>query len=282
MMDYGTVRPVGEDTLVEGVRNFTLGDILDCGQCFRWEALGGGSYRGTALGKVQTVTQQGDTLVFHHTDPEEFHRLWKNYFDLDRDYGGVKALLESDPVMAKAIAFTPGMRVLRQPPWEALCSFIISANNNILRIKGIVERLCGLFGEAIPGGWVFPTPERMAALTLEDLAPVRLGYRARYLLDAARLVAGGELLLEPLYTLPLDEARLELRRICGVGVKVAECALLYGFGRAECVPVDVWIARALETLYPGGMPPEIASVAGLGQQYLFHYVRNCESALQTV
>lgn len=281
-MDYQDIHIVNGDTVLTVVENFSLGDILDCGQCFRWECEAPGRYRGVALGRAATITQAGDRLTFHGILPEEFHRTWFDYFDFGRDYGEVKALLSADPVMAKAIAFTPGMRVLRQDPWEALCSFIISANNNIGRIKGIVARLCALLGEPLGEElYTFPTPERLAGCSEEELAPLRCGYRARYLLDAAGLVATGELALEPLYTLPLEEARAQLRRICGVGAKVAECALLYGFARAECVPVDVWIRRALDILYPEGMPEEIAPVAGLGQQYLFHYVRGCPDALKT-
>lgn len=279
-MDYTTVHRAGLDTVLEGARNFCLADILECGQCFRWERAGPDSYTGVALGRALTVSQRGERLVLHGVDTAEFHARWRDYFDLGRDYGDVKRILCADPVMAKAMAFTPGMRVLRQEPWETLCSFIISANNNIARIRGIVERLCALAGEPLGGGHnAFPTPQRLAALTEADLAPARCGYRARYLLDAAQKVASGTLRLDTLYTLPLEEARAQLMTVCGVGVKVAECVLLYGFARSECVPVDVWIRRALDNLYPGGMPSEIRPLAGLGQQYLFHYVRNCPTAL---
>lgn len=279
-MDYQKIAFSGGDTSLLGIRHFSLEEILDCGQCFRWDRVDDHTFRGVALGRACTVSQTGDTVTFHGVSQDEVEALWLDYFDLTRDYSQVKAVLERDSVMRDAVAFTPGMRVLRQPPWEALCSFIISANNNIKRIKGIVARLCEEFGEPLgEGAWDFPTPQRLAELTEQDLAPVRLGYRARYLLDAARLVSSGELQLAPLYTLPLAEARTQLRRICGVGAKVAECVLLYGFARAECVPLDVWIKRAIEQLYPQGMPEEIYPVAGLGQQYLFHYVRNCPTAL---
>lgn len=283
-MDYQCIHNKEGCAVVEGVRHFSLSEIVESGQCFRWERTGPDRYRGVAHGRVLTVSQKGaDTLVLHDTGEEEFHRLWRGYFDLGRDYGEVKGLLSSDPVMARAIGFSPGMRVLRQDPWETLCSFILSANNNIARIKGIVGRLCALLGDPLedgPGGgpYTFPPPERLAGLTSDALAPLRCGYRARYLLDAARMVASGELALEPLGAIPVEEARARLRRVSGVGPKVAECVLLYGFARAECVPVDVWIGRALSRYYPGGMPPEIAPVAGLAQQYLFHYMRLCPEA----
>lgn len=278
-MDYSGIRVDGAGLRLTGVRHFHLEEILESGQCFRWQRLDEARYRGTVDGLVREISQQGDTLLFHGVDEAEFQRLWRGYFDLDRDYGAVKAVLTQDPVMARAVAFCPGMRVLRQPPWETLCSFIISANNNIARIRGIVERLCEGFGEPVAGGYAFPTPRRLASLTPEDLAPVRCGYRVAYLLDAGRMAATGELDLSAPYTLPLEEARASLRRVKGVGPKVADCVLLYGYSRAECVPEDVWIKRALGRLYPDGLPGFLAPVAGLGQQYLFHYVRNCPDAL---
>lgn len=280
-IDYREVLFQEDRTILHGVKSFDLRAILECGQCFRWKQSGDCSYSGVVAGKLCTAVQQGDMLTLHGVEEAEFYALWQDYFDLRRDYGALKALLETDPVMRRAVAFTPGMRVLRQPPWETLCSFILSANNNIVRIRGIVERLCGLLGEPVGDDYAFPTPQRMAALTEEDLAPIRSGYRAGYLLAAARAVAEGAVRLEPLYTLPLDEARAQLRFIKGVGPKVAECVLLYGFARTECVPVDVWIGRALKMLYPEGIPPAITPVAGLGQQYLFHYVRNCPEVLET-
>lgn len=273
-MDYTSTAYRDGHTILDGVRHFDLDVILGCGQCFRWERRSDGCYAGIALGRALVVEQKGERLVFRNTTPREFQEVWRGYFDLDRDYGEVKALLETDSAMSAAVAFCPGMRVLRQDPWEALCSFIISQNNNIPRIKGIVERLCRTFGDPLPaGGFGFPTPRRLAGRTVEDLAELRSGFRAKYILDAARLVASGELELEPLYTMNLDEARSLLMGIKGVGPKVAECALLYGFGRVECVPVDVWIGRALTQLYPEGLPPVLSPIAGIGQQYLFHYMR---------
>jgi N-glycosylase/DNA lyase len=255
------------------VQNLSLDEIFESGQCFRWERATQG-WRGVVAGQALTVSQQGDTLTFADTSKLGFDTLWHDYFDLGRDYGAVKALLSADPAMRDAISFCPGMRVLRQEPWETLVSFILSANNNILRIRGIVERLCCAFGEPIRDGlFSFPTPERLAALTTDDLAPLRSGYRAAYLIDAAQKVASGALDLSTLFHLPLEEAAAQLRTVKGVGPKVAQCVLLYGFARAECVPIDVWIRRALDRFYPDGIPTEITPVAGLGQQYLFHYVR---------
>ena len=282
-MDYIGVQAVGADTAVTGVRNFDLNDILDCGQCFRWTRLGDRHYSGVAMGRSLEISQQGDRLLLRDTSPEEFRRVWHRYFDFERDYTALGAVLSRDAAMAEAIAFCPGMRVVRQEPWEALCSFIISQNNNIPRIKGIIARLCECFGQPLAGGaHAFPTPGRLAGLEPEELAVIRSGFRAKYILDAARLVAGGELDLASLGGMETAQARAQLLRIRGVGPKVAECALLYGLGRAECMPVDVWIARALEQLYPSGFPEQFSDCAGIGQQYLFHYMRNRERAAAKV
>jgi len=274
-MDYIEILPRREGTVVRNIRSFSAAEILDCGQCFRWENTAENTWRGVAFGRVCTLVEEEGALYFPHASVEEFKRVWFDYFDFGRDYNEIKALLCQDKNAARAVDFCPGLRVLRQEPWEALCTFIISQNNNIPRIKGIVQRLCEGFGRLLPGGgFAFPGPERLAGLQPQDLADIRSGFRARYILDAARLVHAGELELDTLYTLELARARESLMRVKGVGPKVAECALLYGLGRAECFPVDVWIARALEQLYPGGFPAAFAPVAGIAQQYLFHYIRH--------
>ncbi len=254
-----------------------LAQTLDCGQAFRWRLAGGegGMWEGAALGRSLQVHESEGELCFH-CPQGEFDALWRRYFDLDADYGAKRAALSAlSPVLAQAAAFAPGIRLLRQDPWEALCSFIISQNNNIPRIKGIVHRLCQMWGDPIPGSaWrAFPTPQALAALSPEDLAPLRAGFRGKYLLDAARKVAGGTVDLEAIARAPAGFGRAELQKIHGVGPKVAECALLYGFHKTECFPMDVWMKRAMEVLLPGFSPGDFGGNAGLAQQYLFHYSR---------
>ena len=194
---------------------------------------------------------------------------------MDFDYAGVRAqLCQAHPDLTKMAEFAPGIRLLRQDPWEALCSFIISQNNNIPRIQGIVQRLCQHFGQRTPDGFLFPTPERMAALTVEGLAPLRSGFRAKYLLSAAQLVSAGQVDLEALRVMPMEEARASLMQIVGVGPKVAECALLYGLHRLEAFPMDVWMKRAMAALFPGYQPEDFGEYAGIAQQYIFHYSRS--------
>lgn len=255
--------------------DFDLAETLDCGQCFRWDPLPDGSFRGIAFQRQLHIYQDGDTFVLDGAREEDFQKYWREYFDLDFDYGAVRSQLSAwDPVMAQAARFAPGIRVLKQEPWEALCSFIISQNNNISRIKGIIARLCQCFGDPIPGGgYSFPEAERLCGLSPEDLEPLRCGFRAAYILSAAQLVAKGEINLSKIQLMPLPEAREQLMRIKGVGPKVAECALLYGMHRLDAFPLDVWMKRAMATLFPGKTPEDFGPYAGIAQQYLFHYSR---------
>lgn len=264
----------GNDVILPDSGDFSLPETLDCGQAFRWKRLPDGGFFGVARGRACHIAQTaGEIRILGGA--EDFEAVWRGYFDLDRDYGEVKRRLSSDPVLARAVAYAPGVRVLRQEPWEALCSFIISQNNNIKRIRGIVETLCNTWGEPLPGGRSsFPGPEVLASLTEEDLQPLRSGFRAKYILDAARKTASGEVDLDHVASLPTEEAAAELCRIRGVGIKVAHCALLYGFHRIECLPVDVWMKRVMSTMYPQGLPEELLPYAGIAQQYLFHYSRS--------
>ena len=198
------------------------------------------------------------------------------------DYDAIRRTLSLDPTLAHAITFAPGIRILRQDPWEALCCFIISQNNNIKRIKGIVQRLCSCLGEPIPSSdcFSFPSSQRLAAATLEELEPLRCGFRAKYLLDAARRVSSGQVQLDAIPQMPLEQARAHLMQIVGVGPKIADCALLYGFHRLECCPMDVWMKRVFAALYPNGLPDCAQDFIGIAQQYLFHYARCCPQILE--
>ena len=254
--------------------DFDPAETLDCGQAFRWEETDTGAWRGVAHGRELTITKEGDKLRLHCTQ-EEFDRIWKNYFDLESDYEGIKSRIsQMDPVLQEAVGYAPGIRILRQDPWEAICSFIISQNNNIPRIKGIISRFCQIFGEEIsPGVHSFPTADTVAKLSVEDLSPIRSGFRAKYIIAAAQKVSGDEDFIPSIYSLPIDEARKALQTIKGIGPKVADCALLYGFHRTDCFPVDVWMKRAMEVLLPGRDPREFGTDAGMAQQYIFHYSR---------
>ncbi len=259
---------------IRDVYDLDLAQTLDCGQSFRWSERGDGSFDGVAFGKSVRVSLSDHTLFIENADAGD-EALWRSYFDLDCDYGAIRRDISAiHPVLAEAAEYAAGIRILRQEPYEALCTFIISQNNNIKRIKGIVQRLCQCFGQPIGDGeYAFPTPQTMAALTAEDLAPLRAGFRARYLCDAAQKVADGTVDLEYCKTADYEDARGELMKITGVGVKVADCTLLFGMHRVEAFPVDVWMKRAMATLFPGMTAEDFGDHAGIAQQYIFHYSR---------
>ncbi|MDR2655232.1 MAG: DNA-3-methyladenine glycosylase 2 family protein [Oscillospiraceae bacterium] len=265
-----------------GKTGFSLADTLDCGQCFRFFRQPDGSYKGVAGQKLIWAEQKDERLLFYNSDLSEFESLIRPFFDFDRDYAAIKSRMSRDKTLAQAIKYAPGIHILKQEPWEALCSFILSQNNNVRRIQGIIRRLCENFGDELPeapGEFSFPSAEKLAAHEPEDLAPLRCGFRDKYVTDAARKAASGEVSLSGIAAAPIDEARQTLMKIKGVGPKVAECALLYGFQRLEAFPVDVWMKRAMAELFPGGLPDCAKDFAGIAQQYIFHYVRTDKSAL---
>ena len=182
----------------------------------------------------------------------------------------------SDTVFSNIISEVSGIRILNQQPWETLCSFIISQNNNIPRIKGIIERLCGNFGNKICDFneyYSFPSAETISKLNDNELSILRAGFRTKYIIDAAKKVAEREVDLESLENIDIEEARKELMKIHGVGPKVADCTLLYGIHRFEAFPMDVWMKRAMKKLYPGLDSSVFGKFAGVAQQYIFHYSR---------
>ena len=255
-----------------------IGRTLDCGQAFRWCEVSPSTWHGVAFGKALTVSQTENKIVFHGVGKEDFEEIWKPYFDLERDYSAICERLSADVHLERAITECPGIRILRQEPWEALCSFIISQNNNIPRIKGIIDRLCRLLGEDLGGGdYSFPSAQRVAEAGVEGLAPIRAGFRAKYIIDAAEKFANGDIDVEKIYSSPLDGGRDELIKIKGVGEKVARCTLLYGFGKVDSFPVDVWVKRIMSELYPEGLPECTAGVSGIAQQFLFHWRRTIEN-----
>ncbi len=251
-------------------RVFDLGLCLDCGQAFRWTEKDG-KWQGVAYGKALTVKQIENKLIFDCTK-EDFEEIWKNYFDFDCDYEKITASYD-DKYLQTAVNEYSGIRILRQEPWEALCSFIISQNNNIPRIKGIVHRLCDTFGEGVEGKKSFPSAEKLAKLTVQDLAPLRAGFRAKYIIDAAQKVASGEVDFNKIHENSIEFGREELQKIKGVGAKVAECTLLYGFHKLDAFPVDVWVKRIMAEMYPDGLPECTKGTEGIAQQYLFHWRR---------
>lgn len=269
-MDYS----ISKNDIIVSENDLDLDETLDCGQAFRWKKIPSDfecTYEGCFLNDSLKISQKGEGLfVFHNTSEEEFLGKWVDYFDFGTDYTEIKRILSEDEILCKACDFAKGIRLLRQNSWECLISFIISQNNNIPRIKGIIDRLCDRYDGS------FPSCEELSHEDADSLAYLRSGFRAKYLDDAAKRTASGEIDLEAIRSMPIDEARDSLKKIKGVGPKVAECVLLFGMYRTEAFPIDVWMKRVMEKYYPEGFPDFARNIAGIAQQYLFHYIR-CNS-----
>ena len=265
---------LNNSVIVSGVECLDLDLNLDCGQAFRWERNDDGSYSGVAGGYFLNIKKENGKLIFNDTTMEVFNSFWVHYFDLNKDYKRICETLKEDELLSSTIDEYYGIRILNQEPWEALCSFVISQQNNIKRIKLIINRLCKAYGEDLGNGYYsFPSAERLSTLSVEDFEALGTGYRAKYLEKLAKDVAGGQIDLQKIKSLSLDEARKELLNIYGVGIKVANCALLFGFEFYSAFPVDVWMKRVME-YYPNGLPECFTGIEGIAQQYLFHWARN--------
>jgi len=274
-MDYTSVQQVGKDIVICDIKHFDLAQTLDCGQAFRWASFRGNKFSGIAHGRRLELELADGSLILKDVTKEEFHTIWESYFDLGRNYANLRNIFSNHDTLTKALTFSTGLRLMRQEPWEMLISFILSQNSNIPRIKKMIDLLCENFGQALPcGGYTFPGPGALAALTPQALDVIRSGYRAPYIIDAAKRVATSTTNLVAISAQPTEIVRQSLLQVHGVGPKVADCVLLFGFGRVECFPLDVWMKRVVATLYPSGFPQELQEYAGIAQQFLFHYARS--------
>ena len=291
MAKFFTLEKDNCNLTVKNIHCLNLDYTLDCGQSFRWQknsdghwcALVSGYKNSERIDKYgelsQTVNSDGTVnITFYNATADEFYKFWAPYFDLDRDYDKLIDCYRADKYLKAATDAYYGIRVTNQDAWETLCSFIISQNNNIPRIKGIINRLCETYGYQIHEGFYsFPSAEDLAKLTPEDLDPLRAGFRNKYIIDAAKKVASGEVDLAALKKLPLSDAEAELMKISGVGPKVAQCVLLYGCGREDAFPIDTWVKKIMEELYPNGLPACVEGTRGIAQQYLFHWRRHIDT-----
>ncbi len=273
MTYYPKIENTASGVIISNLGRFSLADTLDCGQAFRWQRDNNRWSCIVAERYIQTEQLGDDSFIIYNQTADDVMEFWGDYFDIFRDYESIMKKITANSIIKDAVDFCGGIRILRQPEWETLCSFIISQNNNIPRIKGIIERLCTEFGEKTPNGFTFPSAAKLAGLTPEDLSPIRAGFRAKYIIDAAQKVASNDVDFEKIHNLQLDDAREELKKIKGVGNKVADCALLFGFGIINAFPQDVWIKRAMNTLFGGVLPKEAEEHAGIAQQIIFHYAR---------
>ena len=269
--------------------DYDLAATLDSGQVFRWRQENG--FWLGVIGRNRVRLKQERDGIFAETDtPVENWDWLRKFLQTDIHLETILQTFPNDEPMNHAVAACRGLRVLRQEPWECLASFILSATKQIVQIRQIVAHLCKCFGEPLAGEeegnlrYAFPSPEKIAGVTELDLRKCKMGFRAPNLLGAARRIADGTLDLPALGTLPYAEARETLMTLRGVGGKIADCVLLFAYGFDSAFPVDVWVERALQTLY---FPKRRASEkklrhfaathfgphAGYAQQYLFHYMR---------
>ena len=276
---------------IQNVTDFSLKYTLESGQSFRWNKRDD-AYYGVVEERILKISQQGTVLHVESSANEDettFLPYLRHYLDLERDVPKLLAEVDNDAYIHRTIQTLWGMRILNQELWETIISFILSQNNNVSRIRGIIRRLSERYGKklriAAYEDYSFPSPHALATATEADLLACGTGYRASYLQDTARAVASGELVLTSLKQLSYPEAKQELIRRKGIGEKVADCICLFSLGHLAALPIDVWIKRIFETLYlrRHATHREIREFAynyfgngvGYAQQYLFHYVHEC-------
>ena len=261
--------------------DYDVARTFECGQCFRFERNSESEYaceyHGVAHGRYMRFASDEDgNLHIIGATANEVKSLWLHFLGLDRDYEEIKKQIlfdfDNHSFVIEAIDKTGGLRILAQERFETLCSFILSQNNNIPRIKKLVEGLCERYGQKLPSGrYTFPTPSELAVADISDLEGMKMGYRARYIQNAAKAVASGEFDLDAITPENAEEMLLSL---LGVGKKVAACIRLFAIEDYASFPVDVWVKRIIETRFCGKLNPEKAGrYGGIAQQYLFCYER---------
>lgn len=283
-----------QEYVINKIPTFKMKDIFECGQCFRWNKQEDSSYIGIFLNNVLHVSETEDKIIFKGISEGNIEEVVKQYFDLNRDYEKIQNELKKvDENMEKSINYGQGIRILNQDLWETIISFIISANNNIPRIKGIIERLSKKYGKAISYNnkiyYTFPTPEELKDVTVEDFRKLGLGFRDIRLYETTQSILNKKVDLEKLKQEEnFNKVRETLLTLSGVGPKVADCILLFStLKRFEAFPIDVWVRRVMNELYiheeeekkvKQKQIEQIAyekfgNLAGLAQQYLFYWKR---------
>lgn len=272
---------------------FELKHIFECGQCFRWNMREDGSYIGVVRKNVIEVQKNEKEIIIKSLGEDDIKELCNTYFDLNRDYKQIQNKLSSiDEYLETSIKYGNGIRILHQDLWETIISYIISANNNIPRIKGIIERISAKYGEKIVWKgkeyYTFPTIEELSKASIEDLRALGLGFRDKRVYETTRIFYNKKITLEQLENMDdTEKIRERLLELPGVGRKVADCILLFGLNRFEVFPIDVWVNRLMNELYIKAedenkidktiiqdlAKDKYKELAGIAQQYLFFYRR---------
>ena len=279
---------------IENIKSFELADIFDCGQCFRWNRQGDGSYTGIFKGNVMNVQKEGKTVIFRGICNGDIKEIVEDYFDLNRNYEEIKKRLSQiDNHVKTSIEYGKGIRILNQDLWEMIISYIISANNNIPRIKGIIDRISKKYGKEIEWNgekyYTFPTPEKLKDVSIQDYRNLGVGFRDIRLYETVHMVLEKKVDLEQMQNNANTlEVREQLLSLSGVGPKVADCILLFStLKRFEVFPIDVWVRRVMNELYIKNedetkvnkkeleklAQEKFGNLAGIAQQYLFYWKR---------
>lgn len=282
-----------QEYILESQESFELKHIFECGQCFRWNEEQDGSYTGVIKNAVINVQKKNKKIIFKGVCEKDLKQTVIDYFDLNNNYDQMKEkLAKIDAFMQASIEFGTGIRILHQDFWECIISFIISANNNIPRIKKIIERISKEYGTKIEFEgkeyYTFPTPEQLSKASIEDLRSLGLGFRDKRVFSTTKRIFEKEFDLEKVRNLDnSNEIREELLKLEGVGPKVADCIMLFSLKRFDVFPMDVWVRRVMNELYIHDEKEERVSpkkinelaeekflgMAGIAQQYLFYWKR---------
>lgn len=279
--------------VLENYKSFNAKNIFECGQCFRWNLEDDGSYTGVFGENVLNVLEKNKKMIFRGACKESIIKTVIDYFDLDTNYDKIKdELSKIDENMKKSIEHGDGIRILNQDLWEMIISFIISANNNIPRIKGIIEKISKEYGRVIEFNnkkyYTFPTPEELSVASVEDLRKLGLGFRDKRVYETTQLVLNGKVDLEKMKEIKdTSEVRKKLLELPGVGPKVADCVMLFALKKFDAFPIDVWVRRVMNDLYIKNedetkvtkkqieqiAKDKYGNLAGIAQQYLFYWKR---------
>ena len=279
----------GNSVILEEIENFDAKAIFTCGQAFRWYEETDGSFTTVHLGRVLNVLNDDNKVIFKGTNLEEFNEIWIDYFDLNTNYKEIRKTLSNNEILANAMDYGKGIRILNQNHFEMLISFIISANNMIPRIKKSIEVISMRYGKFICEDenrkyYSFPTIEELSKATVEELREfAKVGFRDKRIFDTVNMILNEKIDLDNFENLETDILREELLKFAGVGNKVADCIMLFSYKRGEVFPVDVWIKRVMEELFIKEETPVkkiskeadriFGKYAGYAQQYLFYYGR---------
>ena len=272
--------------IISGLKDFTLSQTMECGQCFHFERLDEEEYELSAYGRYLRIMQEKDSLTFFDTTKKDFENIWRHYFDLDTNYGKIKRfIVKNSPELKDIIKKNKGIRILNQEFFETLMSFIISQNNRIPRIKALVAAISEKWGRKLVGTmYAFPEAKKLAGVCEEDFKNLKTGFRAAYLCDAVKKVLNNDINEFFLREAGLKECEDSLCTIKGIGPKVANCIMLFSLGKREAFPIDVWMKRIMEELYFAGKEQSLGTLqtlaaekfgkyGGFAQQYLFAYAR---------